>query len=447
MQGTFWTTEDPTTRRRGDLDIEGGRIVLPDGHLVETMEVLEQTAVAISLVPRSLTNLEFTVHGDLDSGLEVTIPNVTVGSYTDHVQELRFLEVLEGTHADATLQYRSATIVFDAPHDALVAKWMLEGSLSVPKVGTVKLSRSERTIEFADLPGITQSEIERCLIQPMANLLTLLSHEVPRIKELSLVSTDTSDSSGERRHFVRRKEFAQASAETRVRPIVSLQHFGMDEIARWYEMNDALNPVCAVIGKTISSHSLPVESRVLHLAASVEAVHRVLLGTQRMTRSEAKKIRSTAVAAVPDSAKLAVRSLLADLQYPTFADRLEEMLNGIGSFASDIAGVLTNSSPDAPTGQVAWIKAVTRHRNFFAHQEPHSPSDLRTFAGEMFVLFESLGWLLTVALLTKVGIDTGKLEDELRSTSQFQLFRERSIELWPSIYRATSESPTADASQ
>lgn len=436
MQGTFWTTEDPTTRRRGDLDVEGGRIVLPDGHLVETMEIFEQTAVAIVFVPRSFTNLEFTVHGDLDSGMEVTIPHVTVASYTDQAQELRFLEVLEGTHADTAPQYQSASIVLDVPHDVLIAKWHLAGSLGVPKVGTVKLSRSDHTIEFADLPGITQSEVERHLIQPMANLLTLLSREIPMIKDLSLVSTDSSGTSGSRRHSVRRKGSArsESSAETHAQPIVSLRHFGVDEIARWYEVNDALTPVCGVIGRTISSHSLPIASRVLHLAASVEAVHRVLFGSQRMTRSEAKRIRSTAVAAVPESAKRSVRNLLADLQYPTFAERLQEMLNGIGSIASDIAGVRTDSSSDAPTGQAAWIKAVTRHRNFSAHQEPHSPSNLRTFAGEMFVLFESLEWLLTVALLTKVGIDIGKLEEELRSTSQFQLFRERSIELWPSIY-------------
>jgi len=435
MQGTFWTTEDPTVRRRGDLDVERGLVVFGDGHLVETMEVLERTAVTVSCVPRSLTNLEFTVHGDLDDGTKVTIPHAIVGSYTDQTQEIRFLKVLEGVHADAEQRYVSASIDFCAPHNASISTWRLAGVVHAPGVGEVTLSCKGSTIEFTDFRGILETEVERSLINPLVNLLMLITHEMPKIEHLSMIPMGGT---GYERHSVREKGSSQNEMSGELSPlasIVPLRYFGIGEIDRWFKVNAALNPVCAVIGTTISSKELTVESRVLHLAASVEAVHREFFRTtERMTKAEAKEVCSMATDAVPESRKSAVRELLSSLQYPTFAERLKEMLNNVGPMASAIAGERTSSSSDALLGRAAWIQAIKQRRNVFAHQKPHTPDNLPTFADEMFVLFESLQWLLTISLLNNIGIGLDEISAEIAEASQFQLFRERSLKIWPSIY-------------
>lgn len=184
MTGEFWLAAEPEKKRRGKLDIESGSLLLDNGYLIDLMEIVERTASSVAYEPRSLIGLESMVHGDLDDGVKVTIPHVTMGT-TGETQELRFLQVLEGAQTDGATLYRTATVQLGIPHREWMRYPMFSGFLDVPSLGQVTLSAGNG-IEFSNLPNLTQASVERLLVQPLLNFLALVSGQMPDVQKFQL---------------------------------------------------------------------------------------------------------------------------------------------------------------------------------------------------------------------------------------------------------------------
>jgi hypothetical protein len=436
VTGVFWLTDEPQKKERGELDIESGSLLLTEGYLIETMEVVEQTPSSTSYSPRSFVGLELTLHGVLDGNIDITIPHATVGN-TGETQELRFLQVLMGAHINETPSYQSATLHLGSPHRDWLAYPVFSGSLRVPSLGQVALTAGDG-IEFSNLPNLTQAEVERLLVQPLLNFLSLVSGQMPDVQDFRL--RPAIDGTGQVPvHSIRRKgsHHDSASNTSGSFPLFSIGLVDIEGLNAWYEVDSKLRPVCSIISKTIAIDTYDVESRVLNLAASAEAVHRELYDVKRMSQSQANEVKRTAVNAVPEEYQSLVRASLSGLRDMNFAERLHSLLDRIGDLATDIAG---DPLSDAEAGRDLWVTTVKSYRNSFAHQKRNSPADLREYAGQSYVLYESLRWLLSTVLLRQVGLSPSDLREDLDRSSSYGLFRERAKLSWPSIYNSVATS-------
>lgn len=399
MNGLFWLSDKPETRRTGRLNIDEGSLLLSDGYLVDEYEVKKQTASSTAYVLRSLTHLEFILHGDMDDGSKVTVPHAlavpAIGS-----QEFRFLYVIEGGHLTGEQRYVAALVDLGDPYAQWMRRSALSGTLTLPSHGAVALTTTSH-LEFSVLPRLTQEQIERDLVHPILNLLTLVSGEIPHVLAFQLrpvLDGEESDAV----YSVKRKRSRRDS-----QPAVSegslLFPIGPDGIAAlnaWYDLDRRLRPTCSVIAKSTAIDSYDVELRMFNLAAAAEAVHRGLYDSKQMN----------------------------------FGDRLRDLLDSVGPLADVISGPSLASPPEKELGRDLWVKIVKGYRNTFAHQQPHAPDDLREYSGQMLVLYESLRWLLTTVLLCHVGRTPAELQPDLGNASPYWLFRERAKLLWPDIY-------------
>ena len=433
MTGMFWLTAEPEKRERGELNVESGSLLLRDGYLIDPMEIVERTASSVAYQPRSLIGLEFTVHGLLDDGVEVTIPHVTMGT-TGETQELSFLQVLEGAHTDGATLYRTAALQLGRPHGDWMRYPMFSGPLIVPSLGQITLTAGDG-IEFSDLPDLTQSSVERLLVQPLLNFLALVSGQMPQVLEFQLRPADDGITQTPL-HTIRRKRSPDFAPNTSgALPLFSVGLLDIDGLSAWYNADAKLTPVCSIINKTIIIDAYDVELKVLNLAASAEAVHRGLYDSKRMSRSQEKKVKRAALDGVPEPFQSLVGVLLAGLRNLSYSERLNELLDRIGHLADGVAGDRVGSSGDTEAGRDLWVKTVTAHRNTFVHQKRNSPAELRDYAGQAYVLYESLRWLLSLVLLCHAGLNPSDIQQDLDRSSSYGLFRKRAELSWPDIYR------------
>jgi hypothetical protein len=376
------------------------------------------------------------LHAIMDDGTKLTIPHVTMGE-TGETQEIHFLQVLEGEHVEGVPQYRGAIVRLGDPYRRWLRYPGFSGPLEFSSLGRITLTASD-AVQFTNLPNVTQDEIERQLVQPLLNLLMLASGQVPDVQALELHPAE-SEGSPDRAHSVRRKrKLTTGNPGPEPLPIFSIGRLGNRGLNAWYGLNQMLTPVCSVIGKTIAVDGYDIESKLLNLAASAEAVHRTLYNTKRMTELQASEVRQAALEGVPEACRKLVGTLLSNLSEPSYSDRLAELLDRIGPLANGIAGELHEPS-GSRVGRACWLRVVTRHRNDFAHLNKNTPEDLRHYAGRTFVLYESLRWLLSAVLLCHSGVSPVDVQADFNQSSPFALFRDRARLFWPEIYNVTTK--------
>jgi hypothetical protein len=201
----------------------------------------------------------------------------------------------------------------------------------------------------------------------------------------------------------RRATTTQATGEPA--PRVMLSRIELPVLTGWY-LSDKVVPVTSLIAKAVVSSVYDVEVRTLILAASAEAIHRELYDEKTMTKAEARRIRKTAVAAVPENTRPRIQVLLRNLTDLTYVERLDRLIAMLDdSLAHGIAGSLLAVEDDSEQyplrrrGRAVWIDSVKSARNGFAHLRRTSPEDIRQHATQTYVLYESLRWMLTAVLL------------------------------------------------
>lgn len=442
MRGEFWLAGKASVRRSGTLDVATGVLTLESEELVECMVVISRSQHTVTLTYRDDAEVRYSLLGVLEDGTLVSIPTANRGRCEHHgdraEQEFLLLVALTGRHVDDQAQ------VYEAAHVAFPAIWVPVVS-TAPWNGTVCLSYGESfeievdagslRLQFA---AMTRSEIERRIVEPILTLLLLLSAqpEVPIGVQLT-----GADDQGVVSVQVERARKDPPPAQ-QLNMALPLHHLALSNLQAWYGLTRKVSPLTGVVARAITGRNVTLEIKVLSLAAAAEAFHRGVYGGRVLAKPEARRIRGMAVDAVPDGAKKRVEDALAHIGQATFAERLGQLLDTLDDWADDVAGSLIDRVKGAePRGRELWIKSVKDARNGSAHLLPYYADDVVKYSSEMYVLFESLRWLMTAVVMQQVGVPMQVVRSSAEGTSSYHLFRGRAVLYWPSIYLPPTQNP------
>jgi hypothetical protein len=442
--GEFWIDSADQIRLSGQYDVDRGVLTVRGGELVPCMQSVDRGTYTNTYL-REDTDESYLIFGLLSDGEEVTLPDAARGGCR-HVtgsteQDFRLLYALVGGHITATERYSACSLHFSQWRWWLArASWT--GVLDLPRYGPVRLTVGDG-LTFSDLPSLSQDDVERFLVTPLRILLMLLSGRDAPPERLTLHRGKGRTVTVNR---ARRPTVENATAGP-IEPVVPLDSIGLSGLSAWYGLTDHLVPVTSVIAKTLINPGNSVEAKTLSLAASAEATHRELYDERTMSPEAARRVRKAAVAAVPEDARERVGRMLQNLGQLTYAERLHLLVARLGEpLASEIAGSSvrrpgdTEEDPQVRTSRNLWVQSVKNARNGFAHAARNSPDDLKQYAGEMYVLYESLRWMLTGVLLQHIGVSQQAVFDGFKQSSSYDLFRERAVSSWPEIYAPAEPS-------
>ncbi len=151
MRGRFWLAETPRMCVDGTLDLEERTVALEE-ELVSCMVVTKQTPTVLERSPLMDTSVRYLLHGLLEDGTEVTVPNANRGgcSHSKHgvVQSFLFLMHLSGGHVSSAETYDGAVVTFGAPWPAWLSTASWSAQILMPKAGEVTLSLKQGTLTF-----------------------------------------------------------------------------------------------------------------------------------------------------------------------------------------------------------------------------------------------------------------------------------------------------------
>jgi hypothetical protein len=438
------------------LERETSRRKLPDGSELRTQTFIE---------PHELVSQSLTVHGTLDqTGELVTLPAAfTVGGMFPmfgtgpQSQQLQSFYVLFGAHVDGTsapftrvrvrLRHLDAwaalpgfTLTHDrsgdevaltfakpaAPSAQLVngARVILEqvAEWSRPTVGGGRLGR-QVWLDILDMPPATYLELERCIVKPLMNLLTLaVGTECPLVTVM--VSAGPEDPWLTVHHAAEKEPEAEIIPSSRM--LLPLAEIGMEGVAAWLESSVSLGPLPSVVARVVSSLDDTLEAQLLELTTVAEGIHRLLLPKRtRMTKAQAKEARSKALQGLdnlPEDVQAAVQDALGHLTDLSYPRRL-----------LDLADYVKDAVPGVTGNTAEWKKRVVNVRNGFAHQLEDGFLNEET-ADESVAVFLSLQWLLTGMLLLQTGISPSQLGNRLTCHDPYRLFLDQARAWLPAVY-------------
>lgn len=437
------------------LERETGRRKLPDG----------REAQAFALVsPHELVNRSLTIHGTLDDGEPVTLPAAfTIGGTFPVLgtgpqsQRFQAFYALRGAHVDGThaqfsrirvrLRHRDAwaalpdfaltpdeftgklTLTFEKP-DAPFAPLASGARVTLDRVAgcsrpTVCGGQLERQvwIDVLDMPPTTYRELERSIVKPLMNLLTLaVDTECPLVAEMVSV--------GREHPWLTVHSAAMRDPSTEILPLprilLPLAQTGVEGVAAWLDSTGRLGPLPSVVARVANSPDDTVEAQLLELSSAAEGLHRLLLPQhKRMTKEQAKEARRKAVEAVKDLGEGVRNAVEAALQHLTDQSYPRRLL--------DLAEHVEHAVPGVTGNTVEWKKRVTSARNDFAHKLEHGFLDEAT-AEESVAMLLSLRWLLIGMLLLQTGIDPPVLGRRLIDHEPYQLFLAQARAWLPAVY-------------
>ncbi len=438
---------------------ETSRRQLPDGREARTS----------SPVPwQELAGQSLTVHGTLDeTGEPVTLPSAFTAGWTirgtgSHSHRLQAFYALLGDHVDGAdalftrvrvrirhldawanlpgftltpdLSTGKHTLAFEKPEVAPAslasgARLALEQvtGWNGPNACGGKLER-QLWVDVLDMPPVSYRDIERAIVKPLMNLLTLsVSTEYPVVG--AMVSADP-DHPWLTVHDAAMKPAAEAVIPL-PRILLPLAKTGLEGVAKWLDSVVRLGPLPSVIARAATSPDDALETQLLELTTAAEGLHRLLLPQrQRMTDEQAKEARSKALEAINEllgDVRDAVQAALQHLTDQSYPRRLLDLAEHVGKAVP-------------VTGNTAkWKKHVASTRINFAHALEHGFLNQDT-AEESIAVLLSLRWLLTGLLLLQTGIDPATLGRCLRGHEPYQLFLAQARTWLPAVYD-TSESP------
>ena len=438
---------------------ETGRQDLPNGQAVRTSSPVP----AEELFAQSLT-----VHGTLDAGEPVTLPEAFTIGWTmrangNHSHRLQTTHAMLGDHVDGadalftrvcvrirhldawanltgfsikpgstpgswTLSYEPAG--FSSATMASGAQISLAPSTTW-RTPTVLGGRLERSLwlQVLSVPPTTYRELDRKIVMPLMNLLSLaVGKECPLVE--MMISTDSDHP-----WLTVRTASMKAAAEDIIPwPDILLPFaaIGIGGVAAWLDATAGLGPLPAVIARVATSEDNPLEIGLLELTSAAEGLHRLLRPRQRrMTKKQAREARAKAVEAIHDldeDVRDAVEAALSHLTDPSYPRRL-----------LDLADQVKKAVPGVTGNTQEWKKRVTNARNNLAHklEKGFLEDDLDT--QESVILMLSLRWLLTGLLLLRTGVRPTELGHRLSGHQPFHFFLRQAQSWLPAVYAASPD--------
>jgi len=479
MRGRFWLQGDPEDDGiPGRFFLKAGShpLLELDGSLTTLMRETSrrklpdgsEVGISFPVPPEELAGQSLTIHGTLETGELVTLPSAFTAGWTERgtgyqTHRLQAFYALLGGHVDGAdalftrvrvrirhldawaslpgfaltpdLAAGKYALAFEKPEvppatlasGAGVALEQVPG-WEGPDVSGGKLER-QVWLDVLDVPPATYRDVERTIIKPLVNLLTLsVSAECPVVAAMVSVGPDHP-------WLTVRSAAMKPAAEAIIplpRILLPLAETGLQGVATWLDSVVRLGPLPSVVARVATTRDDPLETQLLELTTAAEGLHRLLLPQrERMTDEQAKEARSKALEALegfPDDVRNAVQADLQHLTDQSYPRRLLDLAEHVGQA---VPGVTGNTAQ--------WKKRVTNTRINFAHALEHGFLNL-DIAEESIAVLLSLQWLLTGLLLLQVGIDPATLGRRFNGHESYQLFLAQARTWLPAVYDP-SESP------
>jgi hypothetical protein len=480
LRGRFWRQDGPEGEAvPGRLFLKAGvhPVLELDGALTPLMREMSwrklpdggEARISSPVPWQELAGQSLTVHGTLDDGEPVTLPSAFTAGWTitgtgSYSHRLQAFYALLGDHVDGAdalftrarvrirhldawanlpgfmltpdLSARKVTLAFQKPEVTAAslasgARVALEQvtSWNGPNASGGALER-QLWVDVTDMPPVSYRDIERTIVKPLMNLLTLsVSTECPVVGVMV--------SAGPDHPWLTVHDAAVKPAAEAVIPLprilLPLAETGLEGVAAWLDSVVRLGPLPSVVARMATSPDDALEIQLLELTTAAEGLHRLLLPQRgRMTNEQAREARSKALDAIkelPDDVRDAVQAALQHLTDQSYPRRLVDLAEHVGQAVPGVTG----NTPK-------WKKRVASTRINFAHALEHGFLHQESAEESMAVLL-SLRWLLTGLLLLQTGIDPATLGSRLKSQESYQIFLTQARTWLPAVYD-TSESPT-----
>lgn len=428
MQGQFWLADSPTKVVAGEYVADEGVLRIRGEEFVSCMVVVSSGRDYVERTWRDDRDASYRIHGKLADGTAVTLPFAHRGRCVHNreiLQEFMFLQALEGGHVGDDVAVSGAQATY-----AGFDRWAWTGPVEFFPGATGRLDGSGDQVRFTGLPDLRIEEVERFVLGPLNSLFTLLT-AARTVPATLRVTTDAGTELLVRRRA--RDMAANPSSDLWLNP----SQLGTASLQAWYALSNQLTPLPTALAKTIAAEGLDVEVRILTLAAAAEAIHRTLHDEKVMTKDQASRIRKAAVEAVPAEARARVEAMLGGLRDMSFGDRLLNLAGRLGLHGYEICGPevfdVKTRQLSKKVGRGAWLESLKQARNGFAHQSRRSPGQLRRYALEMQVLYETLRWATTAWLLLELDLPPDEIVAAMRRSSAYERFRLRLLDTWPEV--------------
>jgi hypothetical protein len=174
---------------------------------------------------------------------------------------------------------------------------------------------------------------------------------------------------------------------------------------RWFDVQDDLSVVVALLFGTLYARGLPREFRFLALTQALETYHRRTQPGLYVAPADYEPVRETLTDAIPAGTDSSLRrALTRRLEYGNeFALRRR---------LTDLLKLLVGSSDAVTTNPKAFVEAVVAERNYLTHYPP-GESEPMTPADCVYEAFR-LRAFLTLLLLAEVGLTGQEAAEGLR---------------------------------
>jgi hypothetical protein len=164
---------------------------------------------------------------------------------------------------------------------------------------------------------------------------------------------------------------------------------------RWFDVQENLSVVVALLFGTLYASGLPREFRFLALTQALETYHRRTQPGQYVDEADYEPIREALTDAIPLGTDSSLRQALTKrLEYGNdFAlhRRLNELLR-----------LLVGSSDAVTTDPKGWVQAIRDERNYLTHYPPGEPEPMSGW--ECVMQAYRLRAFLTLLLLAEIGL-------------------------------------------
>jgi hypothetical protein len=281
-----------------------------------------------------------------------------------------------------------------------------------------------RTVWF-DLTEIdyTWEEIDRLIVTPLANLLTLSTgHQCDPIE----YRAQTHE--GEWVQIQIRQTPQPDDELEQHRIMVSLADITLDGVSRWLDGAQQRGPLPPVVARTVDAPTIYTETFLLELTTIAEGLHSRLFPDERRadldTADRIKKKIAEALADEDRPNQQAVSGLVQFFGELSYTKRLAQLAQEV---QVALPGVTGNTKK--------WISTVSECRNYFAHRRTgfSSQADRDKYLG----VIQSLRWVLVGVLLLQTGIDPNHLAEKVEQYRPFTYFLSQAAIFLPDVYESS----------
>lgn len=174
---------------------------------------------------------------------------------------------------------------------------------------------------------------------------------------------------------------------------------------RWFDLQDDLSVVVALLFGTLYARGLPREFRFLALTQALETFHRRTQPGLYVDPADYESIREALTDAIPAGADGSLRQALTRrLEYGNeFAQRRR---------LTDLLKSLVGSSDAVTTDPKTFVEAVVAERNYLTHYPPGEPEPMSGL--ECVHMAMRLRAFITLLLLAEIGLTGQEAADGLR---------------------------------